>query len=185
MNPDDLKAFINIINQRSNENEQAIEKLYERGLYGQAISVLRQELDSMVRVIFLLHQSLDERENLIKQTLENKRWKLRGGKQVTDRELVDLADKLNGWTKSVYKFGCAFIHLSSFHDYNTNDPFKSLSKEEINSIKEHLHSSHFFPLSFDLTMETLSDYLPRVFEKIHSNLECYVKDLETNQIQSN
>lgn len=102
------------------------------------MSVLRQELDSMVRVIFLLSQTLEERNHLMNQTLSGQKWKLRNNATVTDRQMVDLADTLNGWTKSVYKFGCAFIHLSAFHD-NTQDPFRNLEGDEINSIKTHLN----------------------------------------------
>lgn len=173
-----LEIFINIIRKRSDENKKAMNTLSFERLHGQEFSILRQELDSMVRVIFLLHQPLNERENLIKQTLENKKWRL-NNKKITDKEMVILADRLNGWTQSVYKFGCAFIHLSMFHDYNTNDPFKTLSKEEIDSVKQHLNYYHSFPLSFDLTMDTFSEYLPKVFEKIQANLECYIKDLES------
>jgi hypothetical protein len=45
--------FCKIIRQRSQENKQAIGLLSRIGLTGQVMSVLRQELDSMVRVIFL------------------------------------------------------------------------------------------------------------------------------------
>jgi hypothetical protein len=38
---------------------------------------------------------------------------------MTDREMIVIAHELQGWTQSVYKFGCAFIHLSSLHDYTT------------------------------------------------------------------
>jgi hypothetical protein len=42
-----------------------MELLYGANLVGQMIAVLRQELDSMVRVIYLLTQSLERREILI------------------------------------------------------------------------------------------------------------------------
>ena len=145
-------------------------------LTGQVISVLRQELDSMVRVIFLLNQSLDERNHLIQQTLNGQKWKLRNNAQVTDKQMADLADKLNGWTQSVYKFGCAFIHLSTYHDYAFRDPFLNLDRDEINSIKTHLNNYHGFPMSNDLSIESVSLYLPMVFDKISANLEHYVAE---------
>lgn len=92
--------------------------------------------------------------------------------------MVELADTLNGWTKSVYKFGCAFIHLSSFHDYVFNDPFEDLEEDEVNAIKTHLTYYHHFPLLTELTMQSIVSYLQRIFNKIEENLECYIKDLE-------
>lgn len=39
------------------------------------MSILRQELDSMVRCIFLLSTTLEERQRFIEQTLNYERWK--------------------------------------------------------------------------------------------------------------
>lgn len=170
--------FCKIVRLRSKENEQAIYLLSRNQLTGQVISILRQELDSMVRVIFLLSQKKEEREYLINLTLNGKKWKLINNTQVTDKLMVDLADTLNGWTKSVYKFGCAFIHLSSFHNYTYNDPFDNLDTEELNSIKAYLNNYHSFPLTTQLSIKSISLYLPMIFDKIKGNLECYINDLE-------
>ena len=51
---DDLDKFCNIVKNRSEENAKTIKLLYENKLYGNCVSILRQELDSMVRVLFLL-----------------------------------------------------------------------------------------------------------------------------------
>lgn len=178
----DNEYFCKIVRQRSNENRSAIQLLSMSGLTGQVMSILRQELDSMIRVIFLLKQTIEERNHLINQTLNGKKWKLKNNKQVSDKQMVDLADSLNGWAKSVYKFGCAFIHLSSFHDYTFNDPFMNLEKDEITSIKKHLNHYHGFPMTMILNMESISFYLPMVFDKIANNLECYIEYLEENKI---
>jgi hypothetical protein len=178
---DNTEHFCRIVRQRSRENKQAISLLSRTGLTGQVMSVLRQELDSMVRVIFLLSQTIDERNHLIDLTLTGKKWKLRSNANVTDKQMVDLADTLNGWTKSVYKFGCAFIHLSSFHDYVFNDPFENLEPEEIDAVKIHLNNYHSFTLTTELTMQSILFYLPMVFDKVEENLECYVKNLEERQ----
>jgi hypothetical protein len=175
---DNTRNFCKIVRQRSNENKLAFDLLSKSGLTGQLMSILRQELDSMVRVIFLLSQPIEEREHLINMTLMGKKWKLRNNRIVTDKQMVELANKLNGWTESVYKFGCAFIHLSSFHDYVFNDPFENLEQHEIESIKKHLNDYHAFPLKTELTMQSISFYLPCIFDKIQGNLECYIKDLE-------
>lgn len=174
---DTTKKFCSIIRQRSLEHKSAIESLSKINLTGQMISILRQELDSMVRVIFLLNQSMTTREDLMDMTLRNEKWKI-GKYQITDRDMVNISDKLNGWTESVYKFGCSFIHLSAYHDYQNNDPFLRLSPSEVNSIKNHLNNYHDFSLSKDLTLSNFEPYITRVFDKIQGNLECYVEDLE-------
>ena len=178
---DNIEQFCKIVRQRSKENKQSVSLLSRTGLTGQVMSVLRQEIDSMVRVIFLLSKPIDERNHLINLTLTGKKWKLRNNANVTDKQMVELADTLNGWTESVYKFGCAFIHLSSFHDYAFNDPFENLEQDEIQSIKTHLNNYHGFPLTTELTMQSISFYLPMVFDKIEGNLECYIKNLEAGE----
>jgi len=182
---DNVTLFCSIVRQRSNENKQAVTLLSRSRLTGQVMSVLRQELDSMVRVIFLLNQTIEERNHLINLTLNGQKWRLRSNAQVTDRQMVELADTLNGWTKSVYKFGCAFIHLSSFHDYAFNDPFLNLGTDEINDIKTHLNYYHDFSLTEVLTMNSISFFLPMVFDKIESNLECYIQSLEEGRVSEN
>jgi len=69
--------FCKIVRQRSLENKKAIDLLSRTGITGQVMAVLRQELDSMVRVIFLLSQTIDERNHLISLTLSGQKWKLR------------------------------------------------------------------------------------------------------------
>ena len=155
-------------------------------LPGIMASIIRQELDSMVRVIYLLSVSdLSERKRLIGQTIDGNKWTVETQKgkqrQIADREMVELANQLQGWTKSVYKFGCAFIHLSSRHAYNSKTPFKSLSDTEKEDILSHMRHYHGGPNSDSPSFEELATYFPLVFEKITSNLECYLKELESNQ----
>lgn len=69
-----LKQFCEIVKKRSEENSKSIKLLYEQKLYGNCISILRQELDSMVRVLFLLSQEQETRQLLIQQTLDNEKW---------------------------------------------------------------------------------------------------------------
>jgi hypothetical protein len=96
--------------------------------------------------------------------------------------MVDLTDKLHGWTNSVYRLGCAFIHLTPMADYKNSNPFQQLTQTEINDIKQHLHSYHGFPLSESLSMETVSPFLLKVLDKVSGNLGCYIDDLENNKV---
>jgi len=140
--------FCNIIRQRSNEHKSAIGRTTD--LPGVMASIMRQELDSMVRVIYLLSiPDLNERNRLIEQTIDGKKWTVKTEKgkerQITDQEMVELSNKLQGWTKYIYKFGCSFIHLSSHHAYNSTNPFKSLSDREKGNILSHMRYYHNGP----------------------------------------
>jgi len=151
------------------------------------ISILRQEIDSMIRAIYLLSVSdMTERKRLIKQTLDGRIWTVLtdNGKErkITDREMVELSNRLQGWTLSVYKFGCAFIHFSNFHDYNRVNPFDLLSVEEKRDILEHLRYYHGGPRVDNPDFHELVLYIPGVFDKISSNLKCYIKDIESNKV---
>jgi hypothetical protein len=168
----DIQKLCGIIRQRSCENKNAISVLVEKYLLGNAIAVLRQELDSMVRVIYLLSCPANKRQSLAQKTLNGERW------NVTDRAMVDFSNQYIGWTKSVYKFGCAFIHLSQFHDYLAENPFAKMEQEEISIIKYHLNQYHDFRLEDDLSLQTLVPYILPVFKKISDNLEYYIKELE-------
>lgn len=179
------EQFCRILRQRSAENTSAGQILFENELYGQLISVLRQELDSLVRVVFLLSKDLNTRDHFIAQTLQNVKWTLPNSRTVvTDRNMVDLADRLNGWTSSVYRLGCAFIHLSPMADYRNSDPFNYVAQTEVDDIKQHLHSYHGFQLSEPLTMQTMSPFLLQVLDKVSGNLECYIQDLEDQKVSS-
>jgi hypothetical protein len=115
-----LSLFLRQVRSRSLEHRQAMQLLAPANLAGQMIAILRQELDSMVRVIYLLTQQPNRRRSLIEKSVSGERWHREGSRAaMTDREMIVIAHELQGWTQSVYKFGCAFIHLSSLHDYTT------------------------------------------------------------------
>jgi hypothetical protein len=146
------------------------------------VAILRQELDSLIRVIYLL--SLPERARrgeLIRASVEGQNWTAEGTRRrITDREMVDLAKQLHGWTESVYRFGCAFVHLSSFHDYRDRDPMAAITEDERQAIIHHMRHYHGGPYGPEPTFQDLLPYLPMVFQKVADNLECCVKQLETD-----
>ncbi len=134
----------------------------------------------MVRVIYLLTVAdRAYRRELIAASLAGRPWTHKGKRRrVTDRDMVDLAQKLHGWTESVYRFGCAFIHLSGFHDYRQRDPLAQLAVEEREALLRHMRSYHGGPSSDRPTFQEIARYLPAVFMKVSANLECYLQHLE-------
>jgi len=178
----ELTAFCRQVRKRSLENEQALGVLHRNTLTGNVMAVLRQELDSMVRCIFLLSVSdRHYRSRLIADAVNGRQWRTEDGKgKITDRAMVELSSKLHGWTRNVYAFGCGFIHLSAFHDYPNKDPFDSLTPQERSDIAQCLRSYHGFPMDSATKFRDIERVLPGVLDKISGNLECYVKALEEN-----
>ena len=101
---------------------------------------------------------------------------------MTDREMVVLAQQLKAWTLSVYKFGCAFIHLSHLHDYNDRDPMQLVPAEEREAILDHCRYYHGGP--FGSAFTDLVPYLPQVLEKVSGNLQYYLKQLHDQVLRS-
>ena len=177
----ELDTFCRQVRARTTEHRQAMLAL--SGLPGQMVSILRQELDSLVRVVFLLAQSdRQDRHRLIVDAVSGRKWTRTGSrKPITDREMVDLTDTLHGWTRSVYGFGCAFIHLSHLHDYQIREPLDQIPETEKSAILDHLRYYHGGPNGSAPRFSDIVPLLPAVFEKIADNLECYVKQLEKDE----
>ncbi|UCQ41951.1 hypothetical protein DCF38_04120 [Edwardsiella piscicida] len=184
MQCNNVNKLCSVIRKRSAEHALAISRMND--LPGMMASILRQELDSMVRAIYLLSEKdVTNRERLAGQTLTGEKWtslsvnnKMR---TITDKEMVDLANDLQGWSKSVYKFGCAFIHLSIYHDYSEKNPFDSLGFNERSDILSHLRHYHGGPSNDNPSFSELAEYFPNVFEKISDNLVFYLECLEGNK----
>lgn len=178
----DLQTFCRQVRERSRENRSALALLQTEELYGNVVATLRQELDSMVRVIFLLSVSDSARRNsLIDDAVNGRIWRNATKGRITDHEMIALAHKLHGWSRSIYRFGCAFIHLSSLHDYRERDPMNRLSQEERTDLLQHLRYYHGGPASDAASFRDIVRYLPAVFEKVARNLECYLNQLERGE----
>ena len=175
-----MHEFIQLIKLRSDEHEIAFSRIHD--LPGSMMSILRQELDSLIRVLYLLAiPDLEERKRLMACTVNGERWRIttpKGKKAiVTDAMMVEVSEQFEGWARSVYKFGCAFIHLSNFHGYNASNPLETLSIEEKKDVLDHMRNYHQGPESDNPTFQELAHYFPRVFKKIKGNLECYLDHL--------
>ncbi len=182
MNPE-LKEFCDMIRKRSEENRRAM-LCFARHIdvLSPAVSILRQELDSMIRVIYLLSiKDLAERNKLVHLTMTGRKWKRLNAKgkiqEIRDNDMVDIADNLQNWTRFVYEFGCAFIHLSDFHNHYSKNPFSRLPTTEKTAIINHMRNYHGGPAMDNPSIEQLSIFLPNIFEKISGNLGSYLDQL--------
>ncbi len=182
-----LEQFCSFVEARSLENRQAAACLCD--FPGQMMSLIRQELDSLIRVLYLLSISdLAERNRLMKQTIEGGKWTTitNNGKEkkITDRDMVQRAETMTnwGWTKIAYQFGCSFIHLSNYHGYLEENPLDRLSEEDRNNILDYMRYYHGGPLSDEPSFLEFASYFPEVFNKISGNLTCYLEYLKNEDV---
>lgn len=163
--------------------QEAMQLITERGLTSVAVGLLRQELDSLVRVLFLLAQSDRAlRSSLVSAAISGERWRVPtpvgGSALVTDRDLIEAADRYTGWSRRVYLFGSSFIHLSDRHDHQARDPFKALPVEERDVIVEQLNHYHGAALTAESGFDEVAALVPRVLNKISCSLENNLNRLE-------
>ena len=153
------------------------------------MGILRQELDSLIRVSYLWHEdtAIKEGIKLIQDTVEGRQWKklTTKGKEIriTDREMVELARHLGGWENTIYDFGCKLIHLSNFHSYKSSDPFSNLPEKEKVDIIGYLENYHNYPHS-NLSLDLLKPYLPKVMTKLKENIDFYLEEIPQKYVSS-
>lgn len=137
-------------------------------------SLLRMELDSMIRVIYLL-RTPDARKRILASCVAGK-----GFGAIRDRQMVDAALAQNPWADAVYKFGNRFVHLTDAHDYAEVDPFQTYEyRDEVITFlnKQHRGKVPGRPLGDNSTFHDIAAYAPHVLDKITSNLCGYLDDL--------
>lgn len=176
---DAVRVFARQVRARSAEHAAALHLLGPAGHHSVAVGILRQELDSLVRVMYLLAlKDRGQRMKLIEDSVAGRRWRSPNGKSITDREMVNLANTLTGWAEAVYRFGCAFIHLSNFHDRQARDPFKALPTSERRHIISHIEYYHGRLRTKTPGIDDIVPLIPRVFDKVAGNLHGYLDTLE-------
>jgi len=183
-----VDSFVKQVKARCSENSEAFELLYDAQKYGVAIGLLRQELDTLIRLSYLLHEdtSKDVGFKLIDKSVNGKPWKRlnHNGKEVRllDRSMLELASHLGGWEQIVYSFGCKLIHLSGYHLYKKRDPFNDIKEKEKNEIISYLEKYHSYPHG-EINFTLLVPYLPKIWGKISSNNDSYLEDLTLKYVE--
>lgn len=176
------QLFLRQVRARTDEHKQSFELLYDAGHFGVCISIVRQEIDSLMRVAYLWapETPIEHVRMLIECSINSGEWMITrsDGKivRVTDRTMLEDA-LTEGWEGAAYDFGCRLIHLSNAHSYKERDPTRSVSLEQRREIAHYLRAYHEFQ-GEDVSMSDVISYLPRVFEKVCENTEFYVEELE-------
>jgi len=164
---DNLEVFCRTVTSRSRENLSAFYLLFQEQHYGNALSIIGQEIDSMIRVMYLLTISdLAYRQQLIDDAVDGRQWKHREtGKRITDREMVEVSTRSEFWVREAYKIRNGMIHLSRLHDYKERDALSLIPKEDKREIIKHLRRWHNGPRQKSPTFQDVIPYCRRFFTK--------------------
>lgn len=174
---------------RSVENAKAFDCLYSSHCYIVCIGLMRQELDTLLRLAFLWRPETDSEiaiELMRRTVTTGKKWSYQdNGKTIllTDKKMLEFAHFLGGWEKIAYAFGCKAIHLSDLHGYQISDPFEKADLETKSEIIKYLSIYHGYGEN-DLIFEGLVEYLPQVMEKISANVNFYYEELNERYLNS-
>jgi hypothetical protein len=168
-NKQHLDQFLRAARFRSEQNRAALDLLLKAEIYGIAIGLLRQEIDTFVRLVYL--ESVDERTaaSLLTQFVDGKRWS-RGGRLIRDGEMIEIAKAPNEWVRIAYDFGCKLIHFSMLHECKSIDPFVRISSEDRQTIVGFLRSYHGYR-DADIDLRRFVRFLPKVMNKISGKIE--------------
>ncbi len=177
-------TFCRMIGARSREHHEAMRVALDNGWFAIAGSVLRMELDSMIRVIWLLRHP-DTREQILASCVAGEGFKV-GRTPIRDGAMAADAANVNDWVQSVYRFGNTFVHLTNAHDYAVLDPFQAYEhRGEVIEFLNHYHRDKVpgGPVDDSFTLRDLAAYAPYVLEKITSNLDIHVRDLRGQSVR--
>jgi len=173
-----IDRFVRIVFERSGENQSSSELLLKEAKYGVAIGLLRQEIDTFVRVTYLNEVSKAEAIRLINEFDNGHQWTYIDSKRrITDRDMVNIAKQYYFWIEKAYEFGCKLIHLSEFYDYKHKDPFLSISLGDKKEIIKYLDSYHGYR-DDDIDLNRFILYFPKVMRKIEGKIKYYTRDLQ-------
>jgi hypothetical protein len=112
---ENANTFCRMIKARSREHHEAMRVALDKGWLTIAGSMLRMELDSMIRVIWLLRHP-DTRKQTLASYVAGEGFN-EGRKRISDSAMAEDAADVNDWVQAVYRFlpaydasaGCAAL----------------------------------------------------------------------------
>ena len=142
-----FESFIRMVRSRSSEHRQVMAFATENNLLSTQMSMIREEVDSLVRVIHLFGvNDYNELADIIGNTFDQRKFgptKADGrARRILDKSLIQDAAAQFDWLETLYEFGCSFIHLTGLHSYQERDVFRMLSPSEREAIAEFVN--HYY-----------------------------------------
>jgi hypothetical protein len=134
-----IERFCRQAETRSDEFQDVMPALLDRKAWIVAGAILRMQMESLSRTIFLLNDTPNDRSwragRSFEKDMDGKFPRLppQSG-TVPDTEMARLADSkvpgLQGSGLNIYKLGSRLVHLSSAHDYRYLDPYQDMTAQE-------------------------------------------------------
>jgi hypothetical protein len=177
----DIIEFRKIIEHRLDENWKSFTLLFNMNHYGNCISIMCQELDQMIAILFLLNRNEVERKHLINLSTNNHKWYFLDYETkknyINEKDLINFADTLIGWDKSIYEFGLSFNKLSINFNYLMKDPIVGMSESDKSKIYTYIKTYHSYEFPVQFGLKELVPLLKEVFTIITAKIGAYLEKL--------
>ena len=135
-------------------------------------AIIRMELDSYTRLYDFKRKSFYQKKMLLNNFFGGREWPRSWPTQ--DWKLVAKLSENIGWAHHIYKFCCAFIHLSPYHDWASNNDIPHLTADIRQSIVQDIGMQNYDPLltiTEDFGFEELIPFAPHILKKLRDNMK--------------
>jgi len=170
-----------LLKNRLEENWKSFKILFELKHYGNCISIMCQELDQIILLLFLLKKKEYERNKLIGLSINSQKLYLampdNKKEYITEKHLREFAGTLDGWEKSIYDFGTSFHSLSKNYNYLLKNPIVSMNETEKRQIHSYITEYHNKEFPAEFTIEDIVPVLVAVFDRLSKSLVSYMDKL--------
>ena len=170
-----------LLTNRLEENWKSFKILFDLKHYGNCISIMCQELDQVIVLLFLLKKKEYERNKLIGLSINSQKLYLampdNKKEYITEKYLKDFAGTLDGWEKSIYDFGTSFHSLSKNYNYLLKNPIQGMNEIEKKQIYKYITEYHNKGFPEEFSIEDLVPVLVAVFDKLSKSLVSYMDRL--------
>lgn len=164
---DELKG---IVERRLGENWKSFRILYKLKHYDNCISIMCQELDQYIRLLYLIKQPYDKKEHLINCSINSKKW------NVLDQDIEQFANGLDGWDADIFEFRNIFDKLTINYNYLLRNPLNGINESEKESIYKYIKKYHDDEFVRDYSLAELVPILPMIFNRISESITCCISE---------
>jgi hypothetical protein len=161
------KQLMNIVEKRLNENWKSFSILLKMEHYGNCISIMCQELDQYIKLLYLVKQPYNIQEQLISCSINDKKW------NIVDQDIENFAKTLTGWEADIYEFRNIFYRITINFNYLLRDPIHGLNESERKIIHDYIKEYHDQSIQNDYTIKELIPVFPMIFQKISDSINDY------------
>ena len=159
---DQLKS---IVEKRLSENWKSFRILYKLKHYDNCISIMCQELDQYIKLLYIIKQPYDKKEKLVNCSINSKKW------DVLDQDIDLFAKKLTEWDLAIYEFRNVFNKLTINYNYLLRDPLSGINESEKELIYKYIKEYHDTEFIKNYTLIELVPVLPMIFSRISDNIK--------------